>query len=447
MYLVDCPPSLGLLTLNTLVAADSVLIPIQCEFYALEGLTQLLNTIRLVQRNLNPDLVIEGVLLTMYDTRLNLSRQVAAEVHKYFGDKVFETVIPRNVRLAEAPELSAGQSSTTIPIAWAPVGTVPWRTGGPPKLWSKITDPHEAPGRDTAMSEGRLGQGSWELSLETTPTLRFQLEPKRAPTPLPVNRIVPNPYQPRLEFDPAELKELAASIKASGLLQPIVVRPGPAAGTYELVAGERRLRAVRHLGWPDVPALVRDVDDRALLVLALVENIQRSQLGALEEAKGYAALKEEFGLTQGEIAEAVGKSRSAVANTLRLLALPASVRRLIDQGTLSAGHGRALLGLNDSVQISDLAKKAVEGRWSVRELEQAVRAIAKDGTRRTRPRPEPDPAVAALEEALQVVTGARVAIRWGGKGDGTIRIPFTGPRDLERVFHIITGKDAGDVVG
>ena len=101
--LVDCPPSLGLLTLNTLVAADSVLIPIQCEFYALEGLTQLLNTIRLVQRNLNPDLVIEGVLLTMYDRRLNLSRQVAAEAHKYFGDKVFETVIPRNVRLAEAP--------------------------------------------------------------------------------------------------------------------------------------------------------------------------------------------------------------------------------------------------------------------------------------------------------------------------------------------------------
>lgn len=100
---VDCPPSLGLLTLNTLVAADSVLIPIQCEFYALEGLTQLLNTIRLVQRNLNPDLVIEGVLLTMYDRRLNLSRQVAAEAHKYFGDKVFETVIPRNVRLAEAP--------------------------------------------------------------------------------------------------------------------------------------------------------------------------------------------------------------------------------------------------------------------------------------------------------------------------------------------------------
>ena len=298
------------------------------------------------------------------------------------------------------------------------------------------------------MSGGRLGRGLGAL-LGDYADSPIPAGAEKAATALPLNRIVPNPYQPRLEFDPAELQELAASIKASGLLQPIVVRPGPATGTYELVAGERRFRAVKHLGWSEVPALVREVDDRALLVLALVENIQRSQLGALEEAKGYAALKDEFGLTQGEIAEAVGKSRSAVANTLRLLGLPASVRRLMDEGSLSAGHGRALLALNDSVQISDLARKAVAGGWSVRELEAAVKALAggeapprkRDASRNR------DPAVAALEETLQVATGSRVAIRLGPKGEGTIRIPFKGPRDLERLFHIITGEDAGEVVG
>lgn len=298
------------------------------------------------------------------------------------------------------------------------------------------------------MSGERLGRGLGALLGDYAESPIPQGAEKGA-APLPLNRIVPNPYQPRLEFDPAELKELAASIKASGLLQPIVVRPGSRAGTYELVAGERRLRAVKQLGWKDVPALVRHVDDRALLVLALVENIQRADLGALEEAKGYAALREEFGLTQNEIAAAVGKSRSAVANTLRLLALPPSVRRLIDDGSLSAGHGRALLALNDSVQISDLGRKAAEGRWSVRELEAAVKAIVRGSAPpggAKRPTTQ-DPAVAALEESLQVAMGSRVAIRWSGKGDGTIRIPFKGPRDLERVFHIITGEDASDVVG
>ena len=297
------------------------------------------------------------------------------------------------------------------------------------------------------MSGERLGRGLGAL-LGDYAESPIPAGAAKAATSLPLSRIVPNPYQPRLEFDPAELGELAASIKASGLLQPIVVRPGPAAGTYELVAGERRLRAVKNLGWKDVPALVRQVDDRALLVLALVENIQRSELGPLEEAKGYAALKEEFGLTQEEIAEAVGKSRSAVANTLRLLALPPSVRRLIDDGSLSAGHGRALLGLNDPVQISDLAKKAVKSRWSVRELEAAVKAMVRGGAPpKADQRGTKDPAVAALEETLQVVMGSRVAIRWAGKGDGSIRIPFKGPRELERIFQILTGKDASDVVG
>ncbi len=298
------------------------------------------------------------------------------------------------------------------------------------------------------MSNGRLGRGLGAL-LGDYADSPIPAGAEKGATELPLSRIVPNPYQPRLDFDPAELKELAASIKASGLLQPVVVRRGATAGTFELVAGERRLRAVKQLGWENVPALVREVDDRALLVLALVENIQRSELGPLEEARGYAALQKEFGLTQGEIAEAVGKSRSAVANTLRLLGLPAAVRRLIEEGSLSAGHGRALLALNDPAQISDLAIQAVELAWSVRELEKVVKSAARAGApappRQAQPR---DPGVVALEEALQVATGSRAAIAWkGGKAEGAIRIPFKGPRDLERVFRIITGKEAGEVVG
>jgi len=272
-----------------------------------------------------------------------------------------------------------------------------------------------------------------------------------APTKLPVRTIAPNPFQPRGRFASVELEELAASIKVNGLLQAIVVRRSVTGRTFELVAGERRLRAVKQLGWREIPAQIRDVDDQTLLVLALVENLQRQDLGPLEEAKGYVSLRDKFGFSQQQIADAVGKSRPTVANMLRLLALPPSVRRLLEEGELTMGHGRAILAIDDPVRAADLARDAVARDWSVRETEKRIRELQSGDSGPTDPKPaaasERDPAIDVLEEALGAHLGARVAIRWKGKGTGAIRIAFRGTRDLERVFEALTGRDAAEVVG
>lgn len=265
---------------------------------------------------------------------------------------------------------------------------------------------------------------------------------------LPLARIRPNPFQPRKEFAPEELASLANSIKANGLLQPVVVRPGPGeAESWELVAGERRLRAVTQLGWTEVPCWVRAVDDQTLLVLALVENLQREALGALEEAEGYRALSDNFGFSQGEIAQAVGKDRSTVANTLRLLQLPPSVRRLLDSGALTAGHVRPLISLDDPVRAGEIARRAAAEGWSVRRIEEEVRG-GKGGKRGTNRKsaPTPDPVLEALQERLQEVLGTRVVLRRARKGKGVIEIPFLGTKDFERIFALITGREASEVV-
>ena len=299
----------------------------------------------------------------------------------------------------------------------------------------------------------RLGRGLGallgEFAIEDTDAAQGPAGPHAA---LPVRSIVPNPFQPRKEFRPGELDELAASIESCGLLQPVVVRKTPGGRTYELVAGERRLRAVKQLGWTEVPASVRTVDDDTLLVLALVENLQREELGPLEEAQGYESLRDTFGFTQEKIAKAVGKNRSTVANMLRLLTLPPSVRRLLEDGALSMGHARALLAVKDPVRAAEVARRAVAESWSVRETEEEVRtlaapAAAPDTTAPSKSKARRDPAVGALEEALCGHLQTRVAIRWKGKGSGAIRIDFHDARDLERVFAALTGKDAGEVVG
>jgi ParB family transcriptional regulator, chromosome partitioning protein len=262
---------------------------------------------------------------------------------------------------------------------------------------------------------------------------------------LPVAAIAPNPFQPRREFVESELAELAASIKQNGLLQPIVVRPAPEDGpvSWELVAGERRWRAVLRLGWREVPAMVRDVDDRTLLVLALVENLQRAELNALEEAEGYQRLAEEFALTPQQISEVVGRDRSTVANALRLLQLPASVRRMMLAGELSAGHARALLGVAGDRERIELAQKAVAGGWSVREVEAAVQR-ARPGRRVPR-RPARDPVERRLEDELQRALGTAVRIRKRRGLRGTIEIPFSGAEDFERVFERLAGRAAAEV--
>ena len=266
---------------------------------------------------------------------------------------------------------------------------------------------------------------------------------------VPVSAVHPNPFQPRREFDEDELSELASSIKENGLLQPIVVRPAGnrrGADRWELVAGERRWRAVTRLGWQDVPALVRDVDDRTLLVLALVENLQRSELGAMEEAQGYQQLMDEFGLTQKEVAEAVGRDRSTVANTLRLLQLPASVRRLVEDGSLTAGHARAILGAPSS-RVAELARQAVDQDWSVRETESRVRQAKPKKKRSRKQKKEEDPALRALETELERVLGTRVRIKQTRGGvKGRIEVSFYDADDFDRVFELLAGKPAVEVV-
>jgi len=290
----------------------------------------------------------------------------------------------------------------------------------------------------------RLGKGLGAL-------LGQYLEPEVEETEVRrvrVSSVVPNPLQPRRSFTDSELRELAESIRENGLLQPLVVRPSPGIpDRFELVAGERRFRAVSQLGWEHVPVLVRDASDETLLVLALVENLQREALNPLEEAEGYKALVEKFSMTQADIARAVGKDRSTVANILRLLHLPPSVRKLLEAGSLTMGHARALLAVDDPVRAGDLARKAVSEGWTVRDVER--RASDQEGRSAKRKRAErpKEPIVLALEEALQESLSTRVNIRRTRKGKGVIEITFHGPGDFERVFELVTGREASEVVG
>jgi len=265
---------------------------------------------------------------------------------------------------------------------------------------------------------------------------------------LPVDRIRPNPFQPRKEFPEEELAELANSIRVNGLLQPLLVRPRPGkGGEWELVAGERRLRAVGQLGWSEVPCWEREVEDRTLLVLALVENLQRESLGPLEEADGYRALSETFGFTQSDIADAVGKDRSTIANTLRLLQLPPSVKRLLEKGELTAGHVRPLLAIEDPVRSGDLAKRAASEGWSVRQMEEEVQSKRREKKKgRSAETVARDPILQALQEELRQVLGTRVVLRQARRGKGVIEIPFVGTEDFERIFALIAGKEASEVL-
>jgi len=291
----------------------------------------------------------------------------------------------------------------------------------------------------------RLGKGLGALLGE------YLGEPRQEETlqarMIPVAAIMPNPFQPRREFAEQELAELSASIRENGLLQPIVVRPAPGTGEtgWELVAGERRWRAVTRLGWKEVPAVVKDVDNRTLLVLALVENLQREQLSALEEAEGFRRLGDEFALSHQQIAEIVGRDRSTVANSLRLLQLPPSVRQFLTSGQLSAGHARALLSLGNDRRMADLARQAIEEGWSVRELEARVQRTRPALANRKRQKPNRDVNEQLLEEELQRRFGAEVRIKAHGLR-GRIEIPFSGSDDFERVFELLVGKSTAEFV-
>jgi ParB family chromosome partitioning protein len=263
------------------------------------------------------------------------------------------------------------------------------------------------------------------------------LIPQVAPSPaperwLPIAEIAPNPWQPRTRFDDETLTELVASIREQGVIQPLLVRRGK--NGWELVAGERRLRAARLAGLDSVPVVVRDLDDRQALEIALVENLQRQDLDPLEEASAYERLMRDFGLTQEEIAQRVGKSRPAVANTLRLLQLPEPVREELRRGSLSAGHARALLALSSPSEQIALAREAVRRRLSVRSLEARIQA-------RNRPRPRPprsDVHVAELESTLSRSLATRVRIA-GSAQRGRISIEYYSAEELERLVRRLKG--------
>ena len=280
----------------------------------------------------------------------------------------------------------------------------------------------------------RLGRG---LEALLGPITRQQAEASGSLRELAVSAVQPNPFQPRTRMDEGALADLAASIEASGLLQPVVVRPGPTNGVYELIAGERRWRAVQRLGWATLPAVVKEVDDQTLLTLALVENLQRDDLSPIDEAQGYRRLMDEFSLSQVDVARAVGRNRVTVANLMRLLKLPGEVQALVHEGKLSEGHARALLMLEQQDAVLRVAKRAVADGWSVREVESRVRGEGRGRRRETRPL---TPEGRRVEEALRRRLGTDVRIQAGRRGRGVLAINYYCNDDLARLLELILGE-------
>ncbi len=248
---------------------------------------------------------------------------------------------------------------------------------------------------------------------------------------LPIGSIGPNPFQPRRRFDDESLGELADSIRANGIIQPVLVRR-LGEGDYQLVAGERRLRAAQQVGLERVPAILRDYDDREMMELALVENIQREDLNPIDEARAYQALIETVGLTHDQLSERVGKQRSSISNSLRLLGLPPEVMEMVSRGTLSAGNGRALLGLEKPGDILAAARYVANKGFSVRRTEAFVRR--RQRTVHSRPRKARLDGTAEFETKLQQQFGTHVAIKPGRKG-GKVEFEFYTQEDLERLLE------------
>ncbi len=263
---------------------------------------------------------------------------------------------------------------------------------------------------------------------------------------LNISEIVANPFQPRTQFKPEALQELADSIKEHGVIQPVVVTLTPQG--YELVVGERRFRASQLAGLTKIPAIVKQtLHDQTKLEVALIENIQRQELNAIEEARGYERLIKSFNLTQDQVAKKVGKSRSAVANTLRLLNLPAEIQRAVIEGKISEGHARAILGLPDTEKMILMYQTILEQGWNVRQAESKVREIA---VKKKMDAAMPDPKLMALESELRGKLGAQVKIQRQGRG-GKITIDFYSDEDLDEIMNRIAeqqknGEDAGYLV-
>ena len=267
-------------------------------------------------------------------------------------------------------------------------------------------------------------------------------ETQQEVTRLPLQKVEPNPNQPRCRFDEEELQSLADSIAEHGILQPLAVREMEG-GFYQIIAGERRWRAARLAGLKEVPVVVVEADDRTVMELALIENLQRQDLNPMEEAEGYRVLTEEYGLTQEQAAARVGKSRPAVANALRLLALPEDVRSLVEKGELSAGHARAVLSLPTPARQRAAAQKILTLRLSVRQAEAMCKRLAAE---EKKPEPAKRPAVnyiAECEKALTRRLDRKVRIV-GGKRKGRFELEFYGEEDLQRLYEALLALDPSE---
>ena len=248
---------------------------------------------------------------------------------------------------------------------------------------------------------------------------------------IPIEMVAANPFQPRTRFNETALQELTDSIKANGILQPVILRRTPTDG-YELVAGERRLRAAKLAGLDAVPAIVREIDDRRMMELALIENIQREDLNPIDEARAFHALIQTVGLTHDEISERVGKQRSSITNSLRLLGLPPEVMDMVSRGTVSAGHGRALLGLETSGDQLATARYVTSKGFSVRRTEALINRKLR--RQHTRPRSNKSNGLEEWQNKLQSQFATRVAVRPGRKG-GRVEFEYYSQEDLERLLE------------
>ena len=286
------------------------------------------------------------------------------------------------------------------------------------------------------MQKPRLGRGLDALLPKSTPTVR---EPAPEPAPLTVHPslIIPNPNQPRRVFDEAKIDELARSIEASGMLQPLVVRAS--ASGYELIAGERRLRAAQRLGLFEVPVIIHETPDSNTLLLALIENLQREDLNPIEEAAAFAELQEQFNLTQEQVAGKVGRSRSAVANSLRLLSLPDEIKQHVARGELPAGQARALLALENRAMLAAAAREVMAKDLSTRETEALVKRLKREKRPKTENRLDPD--LTNLVETLQRRLGTRVRLMHRARdGKGKLEIEYYSQDDLGRITEMMMGN-------
>ncbi|MBR3767065.1 MAG: ParB/RepB/Spo0J family partition protein [Clostridia bacterium] len=277
-----------------------------------------------------------------------------------------------------------------------------------------------------AAKKGGLGKGFDSLFLDNSSDALSE----GGSVLLPIGDIEPDRGQPRTKFSEEALAELEASIREFGILQPLLVRP-MSDGSYRIVAGERRYRAARRAGLNEVPVIIKSLTDTEAAAIALIENLQREDLNPIEEAAGIKKLIEEYGLTQEEASEKLSKSRPAITNALRLLALPQDVLKMVEDGLLSAGHARALLGLDDEEQISDIAKEIVEKQLSVRQTEQLVKQLRKP-KKEAKPKKAREKFYDEVELALSEVLARKVVVSNSGKG-GKIEIEFFDAEDLQKI--------------